>query len=91
MTAKTKYPNYKLNCRHKRTILASANFVAFIPDQEPFEADKIECASVSEINVGCINIHYCPVCKTIRDIEVEPNTEVYTETCTSDNRCNGHQ
>jgi len=82
---------YKLNCKHTTIILATADFVDFVPDQEPFEAGKIECAGICKISVDCINIHYCPICKKIRDIEIEPNTHIKTMVCDSDNRCNGHQ
>lgn len=78
-------------CRHKKTILASANLVDFRPDQEPFESGKIECAGVSEIRIGSIWIHYCPKCDTVIDIELEQGTHITTTTCTSDDRCDGHE
>jgi len=79
-------------CRHKKLILASTHeLLIFIPDQEPYEADKIECCGISEIIVHSpINIHYCPKCKVIRDIELEDPEGIEIEPCTSDNRCDGH-
>ncbi len=77
-------------CRHKRLILASADLVDFIPDQEPFESGTIECAGVNRISIGCINIHYCPKCNVVRDIEIEPDAYIGTDECTPADRCNGH-
>jgi hypothetical protein len=76
-------------CKHKRTMLAIANYVDFRPDQEPFESGRIECAGVSKITIESIYIHYCPKCKKVIDIEIEPNCEISTEPCASGNRCDG--
>jgi hypothetical protein len=70
------------DCEHKRVLLAIAHFVDFNPDQEPFESGKIECAGVSCIQVGSINIHYCTQCGTVIDIQVEPGCHIDVTTCT---------
>jgi len=59
-------------CRHrKEIILASALNVEFTPDQEPFEAGIIESCGIEMIIAESINIHYCPKCKVIQDVELE--------------------
>jgi len=59
-------------CRHRKgVILASANYVEFTPDQEPFTAGVIEPCGIDSIRVETLNIHYCPKCKVIQDVEVD--------------------
>jgi hypothetical protein len=59
-------------CRHrKRIILASASMVEFIPDQEPFTEGVIESCGIEYIKAENLNIHYCPRCKQIQDIEID--------------------
>lgn len=43
-------------------ILASANYVEFIPDQEPYKAGIIESCGIESIMAN-VNIQYCPKCK----------------------------
>ena len=61
-------------CRHKKgLILASANYIEFTPDQEPFEAGILEDCGMDTVDIDSIsiNIHYCPKCQQVKDIEVE--------------------
>ena len=57
-------------CRHRKgLILACANYVVFTPDQEPFISGVIEKCGIESIRVESLNIHYCPKCKAIQDVE----------------------
>ena len=57
-------------CRHRKgIILASAQMVEFIPDQEPFKEGTIESCGIEYIKAENLNIHYCPKCKEVQDIE----------------------
>lgn len=59
-------------CRHRKgEILASTSMVRFIPDQEPFEAGVVENCGFEDIVAESVNIHYCPKCNEIQDIEVD--------------------
>lgn len=56
-------------CRHRKgVILACANYVEFIPDQEPFKAGVIEPSGLESITAESLFIHYCPKCKEIQDV-----------------------
>jgi hypothetical protein len=55
--------------------------VEFIPDDEPYESGKIESAGIEGITVGMINIHYCPKCNTVRDIEIGRGCSVDITPC----------
>jgi hypothetical protein len=69
-------------CRHKRLILISTNNVCFEVDEEPYKANKIECAGITEVMlITGITAHYCPICEVIVDINIEPNQAIETEPC----------
>jgi hypothetical protein len=76
-------------CGHKRLIMATADYVIFEPDQEPFEFGKIECSGVSQITVPHMIVNYCPECKRI--VSCDCDGECQTSTCTREDRCNGHE
>ena len=49
-----------------KTILGKTYITSIGPDQEPFEADEL--VELDEIDCDiCIDVHYCPSCKTIND------------------------
>lgn len=67
-------------CRHKKgIILATAGYVEFIPDQEPFTAGVIESCRIEKIVISAMNIHYCPKCNTVDldDISIDCEPIVY--------------
>lgn len=78
-------------CRHKRTLFAKARDVEFRPDQEPFESGKVECAQVTTIRVPLILMHWCPKCRRVVSMDVDGSEVCRTDTCTSDDRCDGHE
>ena len=65
-------------CRHrKRVLLASANYVEFTPDQEPFTSGTIESSGIETIQLDAVNIHYCPKCNVVQDIEFDGHFTVF--------------
>ena len=62
-------------CRHRKVILACANYVVFTPDQEPFERDVIESSGIEEIIAESLYAHYCPICKVFQDIGNDGDVE----------------
>ena len=52
-------------CKGK-TILGKTYITYIDPDQEPFEADELVELDEIECDI-CIDVHYCPKCKTIND------------------------
>ena len=64
-------------CRHRnRIILALADNVEFIPDQEPFKSGVIESCGLESITVETISVHYCLKCNVIQSIETEGDITV---------------
>lgn len=59
-------------CRHKKgIILASAWNIEFVPDREPFQSGVMESSGIETIDVGVIDIHYCPQCKQVVSIDTD--------------------
>ena len=59
-------------CRHrKKVVLASANYVIFTPDQEPYKEGVIESCEEDDIVVESIFIHYCEICQKVQDIGID--------------------
>ena len=59
-------------CRHRKgVILAYANYVDFVPDQEPFKEGIIESCGLESIKVESTSVHYCPKCNVIQSLEVD--------------------
>lgn len=60
-------------CRHKRKrqIMATADYVEFTPDQEPFTPGVIECSGVSTITVQHLIASYCPKCGVVTSIDAD--------------------
>ncbi len=59
-------------CRHrKKMVLATAHYVKFTPDQEPYREGVIESCEDEEIMVDSIFIHWCERCQKVRDIGVD--------------------
>lgn len=54
----------KGKCRHKKLILGKIFASSFEPDQEPYEAGKLEKIEEKETN-QFIAGHYCPICDRI--------------------------
>lgn len=67
-------------CRHRKgIILATASYVEFTPDQEPYEAGIIESCGIETIQIPAINIYYCPRCNRVDfdDISIDCEPIVY--------------
>lgn len=67
-------------CRHRKgIILATAGYVEFRPDQEPFTSGVIESCGIETIVIPAINIHYCPKCNAVKtdDITIDCEPIVY--------------
>jgi hypothetical protein len=59
-------------CKHrKRVLLATASDVEFTPDQEPYTDGVIEHSGYARIIVESINMHWCPKCECVQDIEID--------------------
>ena len=63
-------PRYK-KCRHKtKILLAYANGVEFVPDDEPFTNGVTEKSGIGSIYVD-LTMHYCVRCNQVKDVSAE--------------------
>jgi len=56
-------------CRHKKLIMAVADYVQFIPDDEPFTSGVVEHCGLDEIEVSEIIMCYCPKCNIVVSLD----------------------